>query len=83
VTKQSARTVANLMLLSAGLAAGYAVYTMPPVRRLVGWGLRRWLGASIPMFVLIEARRAWKESGHMPSRSLPGTRAVRGAGAVG
>jgi hypothetical protein len=63
VTKRAARTVANLVLVSAGVAAAYVVYTTPPLRRLAGMASRRWLGASIPIFLLTQARRAWVESG--------------------
>jgi hypothetical protein len=63
MTKRAARTVANLMLISAGVAAAYVVYTTPPLRRLAGVASRRWLGASIPIFLLTQARQAWVESG--------------------
>jgi hypothetical protein len=63
VTERAARTVANLVLVSAGVAAAYVIYTTPPLRRLAGVASRRWLGASIPIFLLAQARRAWVESG--------------------
>ena len=63
MTKRAARTVANLVLVSAGVAAAYVVYTTPPLRRLAGIASRRWLGASIPIFLLTQARQAWAESG--------------------
>jgi hypothetical protein len=63
MTNRAARTVANLVLISAGVAAAYVVYTTPPLRRLAGVASRRWLGASIPIFLLTQARQAWVQSG--------------------
>ena len=34
MTSRQARTVANLVLVSAGVAAAYVVFTTPPLRRL-------------------------------------------------
>ncbi len=63
MTKATARTVANVMVASAGLAAAYVVVTTPPLRRLA-WRLTRlWLGASIPAYLATEVHRAWVESG--------------------
>ncbi len=63
MTRTTARTVANTLLASAGLAAAYVVITTPPLRRLALRGARWWLGASIPVYLLQETRRAWVESG--------------------
>jgi hypothetical protein len=62
MTPAAARGVANLILVSAGLAAAYVVFTTPPLRRLVATGARWWLGASIPAFLAAEVRRAWLAS---------------------
>ena len=62
VTRSSARLVANLVLVSAGAAAAYVIVTTPPLRRLAGAVTRRWLGASIPLFLMTQARQAWVES---------------------
>jgi hypothetical protein len=62
MTRESARTVANVVLASAGVAAAYVVLTTPPLRRLAKTGLRIWLGASVPAYVLMQVRRAWMES---------------------
>lgn len=74
MTKPAARAVANVVLVSAGVAAVYVVFTTPPLRRLVGMASRRWLGASLPVFLLIEARRAWSESRHPALSPEPGTK---------
>ena len=63
MTDANARTAANLVLASAGLAAAYVVLTKPPVRRLAFLAVRYWLGASVPVFLLAQAREAWAESG--------------------
>jgi hypothetical protein len=63
VTQANARTVANALIASAGIAAAYVVLTTPPLRRLARQGLRIWLGASVPAFLIETTRRAWIESG--------------------
>ena len=62
MTRESARTVANVVLASAGVAAAYVVLTTPPLRRLALRGARIWLGASVPVYLLNTVRRAWMES---------------------
>ena len=62
MTRDRARTVANVMIASAGVAAAYVVLTRPPLRRLAFQAVRVWLGASVPVFLAEEARRAWVES---------------------
>jgi hypothetical protein len=62
VTDAKARTVANVVLVSAGLAAAYVIVTTPPLRRFAVRATRLWLGASIPGYVLGQVRRAWEES---------------------
>jgi hypothetical protein len=62
MTSESARTASTLILVSAGLAAAYVVLTTPPLRRLAATGLRLWLGASVPAYVLSQVARAWAES---------------------
>ena len=63
MTDASARTAANLILASAGIAAAYFVLTKPPLRRLASLAVRVWLGASVPVFLLTQAREAWAEAG--------------------
>jgi hypothetical protein len=63
MTDANARTAANVVLVSAGVAAAYVVLTKPPLRRLAFRALRYWLGASVPVFLLTQAREAWVESG--------------------
>lgn len=63
MTRAGARTTANVILGFAGVAAAYVVMTTPSLRRLAFRGLRLWLGASVPAYVINEARRAWMRSG--------------------
>jgi hypothetical protein len=62
MTDRTARTVANAVLASAGVAAAYVVLTTPPLRRLAVRAARVWLGATVPVYLLNEVRRAWVES---------------------
>jgi hypothetical protein len=62
MTRESARTAANVVLASAGVVAAYVVLTTPPLRRLAFRGVRLWLGASIPVYLLGQVQRAWMES---------------------
>jgi len=62
MTRSAARTVANAVLVSAGVAAAYVVITTPSLRRLAIGATRLWLGASIPAFLLRHGGRAWAES---------------------
>jgi hypothetical protein len=64
MTGPAARTVANVLLATAGVAAAYVVITTPPLRRLAARGIRLWLGASVPIYLITQAGRAWHESGH-------------------
>jgi hypothetical protein len=63
MTEANARTVANVVLVSAGVAAAYVILTKPPLRRLAFRAVEFWLGASLPVFLLNQAREAWVESG--------------------
>ena len=58
-----ARTSANFLLITAGIAAGYVILTKPPLRRAAVRLLYAWLGANVPVYLLSEVRRAWVESG--------------------
>ena len=60
--RPAARTVANVVLATAGLAAAYVLVTTPPLRRLALRASRVWLGASVPVYLLSEIRQAWVES---------------------
>jgi hypothetical protein len=62
MTSANARTVANLVLFSAGVAAAYVVITTPPLRRLALRGVQLWLGASIPGYMTSQVRQAWIQS---------------------
>jgi hypothetical protein len=63
MTAESARTVSTAILISAGVAAAYVVLTTPPLRRLDFLGVRLWLGASVPAYLLSEVSRSWAEAG--------------------
>jgi hypothetical protein len=52
-----------VVLAAAGAAAAYVVFTTPPLRRLVLRSARLWLGATVPVYLLGQVRRAWVESG--------------------
>jgi hypothetical protein len=62
MTSPTARRVADIVLVSAGLAAAYFVLTTPSLRRLALRTTRIWLGASIPAYLLNQTRQAWAES---------------------
>ena len=51
MTSANARTVANVVLATAGVAAAYVIWTTPSLRRLALRGARLWLGASVPMYL--------------------------------
>jgi hypothetical protein len=63
VTDSTARTVANVVVVSAGVAAAYLIVTKPRFRRLASSALRIWLGASLPVYLANEVRDAWIEAG--------------------
>ena len=71
MTKAAARTVANVVLVSASVAAAYVIITTPPLRRLAGMASRRWLGASVPMYLLTQVGRAWRETSEPKPRTAP------------
>jgi hypothetical protein len=63
MTDEDARTAANVVLVAAAVAAAYLVLSKPPLRRLAFRAVQLWLGATVPAFLLNEAREAWVESG--------------------
>ena len=48
MTSANARTVANVVLISAGVAAAYVVITTPPLRRLALRGLQSGWAPAFP-----------------------------------
>jgi hypothetical protein len=62
MTRENARTVANLVIASAGITAAYVVLTTPPLRRLAMQAARVWLGTTVPAFLVQTTRTAWMES---------------------
>jgi hypothetical protein len=63
VTAATARTVANVIIATAGVAAACVILRSPRLRRLTVQAVRIWLGASVPAYLVSETRRAWVESG--------------------
>jgi hypothetical protein len=63
MTDANARTAANAVLVSAGVAAAYVILRKPPLRRLAFQAAKVWLIAGVPLFVRTQAREAWVESG--------------------
>ena len=63
MTESNARHVANALLVTAGVAAAYVILTKPPLRRLAFRAAEIWLGASLPAYLVGQARDAWIESG--------------------
>jgi hypothetical protein len=63
MTEATARTVANVVVASVGVAAAVVIITRPPLRRLAARALELWLGASVPVYLVRQARHAWVESG--------------------
>jgi hypothetical protein len=62
MTSATARTAANVVLASAGIAAAYVIITTPPLRLLASCAARRWLGTNLSAYLVNEVRRAWMES---------------------
>ena len=71
MTSTTSRTLARVVLASAGVAAAYVVLSQPKLRRIAGRLLRVWIGTSIPMYLLAETGRAWAESGIKSVPSQP------------
>jgi len=63
MTATTARTVSNVVLASAGVAAAFVILTNPPLRRLALRATQLWLGASVPAYLFDQTKRAWVESG--------------------
>ncbi len=56
-------TVTGIVVAVAGAAAGYAMFTNPPLRRTVWRFLKTVVTTTIPGIVLKEATAAWREAG--------------------
>jgi len=64
MTPESARAASTAILVSAGVVAAYVVLTTPPLRRLAIFGVRLWLGASVPAYLVKQVGQAWAEAGN-------------------
>jgi hypothetical protein len=62
VTDRTAQTVAGLAVMSAGVGVGYAVLSNPRLRRFAWRALRLWVGASLPAYLAVQVREAWRET---------------------
>jgi hypothetical protein len=62
MTSDNARMVADVVLVSAGVAAAYVILTTPSLRRLAFRAARLWLGATLPVYLADQARQAWVAS---------------------
>jgi len=62
MTRTTAQSIADLVIVSSAVAAAYVVITTPPLRRIASTAIRVWLGATVPAYLLNEVRRAWAES---------------------
>lgn len=69
MTSATSRTVAQVVLVSAGVAAAGVVLSRPELRRLTARLVRIWLGTSVPLYLLAEVGRAWAETS--PARREP------------
>jgi hypothetical protein len=68
VTRTTARTVANVVFASAGVAAAYVIVTTPPLRRLALGAVTYWLGAHPIAYLAGELRQAWAASARFPAQ---------------
>jgi len=62
MTDTTARSTANFVLITAGMAVAYVILTTPSLRRFTARAVHSWLGASVPAYLLSEIRRAWVET---------------------
>jgi len=62
-TDTTARTAANVLLVSAGVAAAYVILTKPPLRRLAFRLARLWLAVYVPAYLADQARQGRFETG--------------------
>jgi hypothetical protein len=63
MTDANARAVANVVVVSVGVAAAFFGITTPPLRRMALRAVKLWLGASVPVYLATQTREAWVESG--------------------
>jgi hypothetical protein len=63
MTEADARRTANAVMGLVGVVAACVVLTSPPLRRLAVRAARIWLGTTVPLFLLNQAREAWVQSG--------------------
>jgi hypothetical protein len=67
VKEETARTIANLTVASAGAVAAYVLISKPKLRRTT-WRLTQlWLGAGLPAFLVQQVRHAWRDAAPAPT----------------
>jgi len=71
VVSESARTASTVILISAGIVAATVVLATPPLRRLASVGMRLWLGASLPVYLLTQIGQSWVEAGERRRSVIP------------
>ncbi len=62
MTDEQARTAANVVLATAGVAAAVVILRTPLLRRLAWRAAQVWLGASVPTDLANQVRHAWMQS---------------------
>jgi hypothetical protein len=62
MTDDQARTAANVVLATAGVAAAAMILRTPALRRLAWRAAQIWLGATVPMYLANQVRQAWVQS---------------------
>ncbi len=63
MTRATAHSITNLVLVAAGAVAGYYVLKNPTLRRLALRALKIGVTTTIPGYLLSEATSAWRETG--------------------
>jgi hypothetical protein len=68
VTDTNARTTANVLLASTGVAAAYVILTRAPLRRVTLRMVRLWLGACVSAYLVDQVRQVWLAHGDRSAR---------------
>jgi hypothetical protein len=63
MTRNTSRIVANLLLATAGVVAGYLVFRNPALRRAAIRLVKAGLATTLPGYLIQEVTAAWKETG--------------------
>jgi len=63
MTRQQAETTANIVLIAAAAAAGYAIVRSPKLRRLAWQLARQYATGPLAVWGAERVREAWQDSG--------------------